>query len=121
MVYDTTRVTSLMLTESSQAFLGTRPEWTCSGALITCPNGESARVVQTPFMWTDGAWQSELTIHPIEASNGRKSVSMTVRVTPDTLRRWATVGINPFLEACAQLQEHWYRTNRVAQTTLTWL
>ena len=28
----------------------------------------------------------------------------SLRVTPDTLRWWKEAGINPFLEACAQLK-----------------
>lgn len=106
--------------DSSAAFMGTRPGWTCSGALLQC-EVESARVAQTPFRWVNGAWQAEVTIHPIEPQRGRSSVTLTARVTPDTLRRWASVGINPFLEARAQLQDHWRRTRVSVEATLTWL
>jgi hypothetical protein len=107
--------------ESSQAFLGARPEWTCSGALLKDEDGSAARIEQTQFLWFEGAWEAHITIHPIEPLEGMNTVSMKVRITPDTLRRWSTVGINPFLEACAQLQEFWRVSGRGNIDTLTYL
>jgi hypothetical protein len=31
---------------------------------------------------------------------------LTLRIASDTVRRWKDIGINPFLEACAQMKEH---------------
>jgi hypothetical protein len=105
----------------SQAFHTSRPEWTCTGALLKTPRGKTGRVDQTPFMWVDAAWESDVTIVPIEPDEGTNTITLRVRVTPDTLRRWGTVGINPFLEACAQLQEYWAYPKPREQNTLTWL
>lgn len=106
--------------ESSQAFLSSRPEWTVNGALLKTSDGRAARVTQSTFIWVDGAWEATVTILPIEASQGTRTLELKVRVTPDTLRRWHDVGINPFLEASAQLQEFW-RTAKPKAGQLTWL
>jgi hypothetical protein len=111
----------LGFSESKQAFLATRPEWTCRGALLKTADGLAARVEQTPFMWVDGAWEAEVTIMPVEAGPGMQTITLKARITPDTLRRWADMAINPFIEACAQLQDHWRRAKRESQDTVTWL
>jgi hypothetical protein len=111
----------LSFSDSKQSFLATRPEWTCRGALLKTTDGFAARVEQTPFLWVDGAWEAEVIILPVEATNGMHSITLKARVTPETLRRWADVGINPFIEACAQLQDHWRHARAEARDTLTWL
>jgi hypothetical protein len=107
--------------ESSPAFLSTRPEWTVNGALLKTPDGRAARVSQTAFSWIAGAWQTIVTILPIEATEHLATLHIKVRVTPDTLRRWRDVGINPFLEACAQLEEFWRGRRSREAADLTWL
>jgi len=111
----------LTFSDSSQAFLSSRPEWTVNGALLKAPDGRAARVTQSSFAWVDGAWEATVTILPVEAPKGTGTVEVQVRVTPDTLRRWNDVGINPFLEACAQLQEYWRTAKTPKAAHLTWL
>ena len=105
----------------AQSFLASRPEWTVNQALLKLKDGNAVRLSQTPFVWNEGAWESDVTLTPIEAPEGVQSAQVTVRATPDTLRRWSELGINPFLEACAQLQEHWWRARPDIIETLTWL
>jgi hypothetical protein len=105
----------------SESFLASRPAWTVNQALLKLRDGNAVRLAQTPFVWSEGAWQADVTLTPIEAPEGVQSALVKVRVTPNTLRRWAEVGINPFLEACAQLQEHWRRARAGIVETLTWL
>ena len=69
----------------------------------------------------EGAWEAQVTIYPIEPTEGMNTLLLRARITSDTLRRWSTVGINPFLEACAQLQEHWRLSEKNKNGTLTWL
>lgn len=104
-----------------QPFVASRPEWTVNGALLKTAREDAARVIQSPFYWKEGAWEADVTIFPVEAAEGMSTVTLKVRVTPDTLRRWKDVGINPFLEACAQLQEYWRRARPADADTLTWL
>jgi hypothetical protein len=85
------------------------------------PNGGAVRLIQTPFVWAEGAWETEVTMTPIEAPEGVQSARVKARVTPDTLRRWNEVGINPFIEACAQIQDHWRRARPDIVETLTLL
>jgi hypothetical protein len=107
--------------DSSPAFLSSRPEWTVNGALLKTPDGRAARVTQSAFIWVDGAWEATVTILPIEASPDTQTIEVTARVTPDTLRRWHDVAINPFLEACAQLEEFWRTKKSAPAASLTWL
>jgi len=107
--------------DASQAFLASRPEWTLKDALLTTPDGQAARVVQKPFIWIAGAWETELSIMPVEPPPGMRTVVFKARVAPETLRRWHDVGINPFIEACAQVQDHWRRAKPGGVETLTWL
>lgn len=92
-----------------------------NGALLKTPDGRAARVTQSTFIWVDGAWEATVMILPIEASHGARTLEVKARVTPDTLRRWYDIGINPFLEACAQLQEFWRTAKPVQAASLTWL
>jgi hypothetical protein len=105
----------------AQSFLASRPEWTVNQALLKLKDGNAVRLSQTPFVWNEGAWEADVTLTPIEAPEGVQSAQVKVRATPDTLRRWAELGINPFLEGCAQLQEHWGRARPDIIETLTWL
>jgi hypothetical protein len=113
----------LPLADLSGSYLTSRPEWTLSGATITSREGASARVeAQTPFHWTELAWQTEVSIRLDAALDAAATIATAiVRVTPDTLRRWKQVSIDPVIEACAQLQDHW-RSARGGDTgTLTLL
>jgi hypothetical protein len=105
----------------SESFLASRPEWSVNDALLKLEDGNAVRLLQTPFVWNEGAWEADVTLTPIEAPEGVQSAQVRVRVTPATLRRWGEVGINPFVEACAQLQEHWRRARPDIIETLTWL
>ena len=105
----------------SQSFLASRPEWTVNEALLKLPDGNAIRLLQSPFVWVDGAWEADVTMTPIEPPPGVSSTLVKVRVTPSTLRRWSEVGINPFLEACAQLREYWRTAKPGLNETLTWL
>jgi hypothetical protein len=84
-------------------------------------NGGAVRLTQTPFVWSEGAWETEVTMTPIEAPEGIQSARVKARVTPDTLRRWNELGINPFIEARAQIQDHWRRARPDIVETLTLL
>ena len=112
---------SVGMHDVAQAFLSLRPEWSLNGALLKRSDDNTARLTQTPFVWMDGAWETHVSIEPIAPSEGLHAVTLRARVKPDTLRRWAQVGINPFLEACAQLQEHWRRAHLHARETLEFL
>jgi hypothetical protein len=107
--------------ESTHAFLSSRPEWTVNGALLKTPDGRAARVTQSPFVWAAGGWEAAVTVLPIEAMGDACSLDVRMRVTTDTLRRWAAIGINPFLEACAQLEEYWRTAKPLDDTQLTLL
>jgi hypothetical protein len=107
--------------EPSHAFLSSRPEWTVNGALLKTADGRAARVTQRPFVWAAGGWEAAVTLLPIEAMGDACSLEVRLRVTTDTLRRWAAIGINPFLEACAQLEEFWRTARRFGDTHLTLL
>ena len=107
--------------DSSQAFLASRPEWTLKNALLQTPDGQAAHLVQKPFIWVEGAWETELSIMPVEPPPGMRTIVLKARVAPDTLRRWHNVGINPFIEACAQVQDHWRRAKPDRIETLIWL
>jgi hypothetical protein len=111
----------VIFSDQPQSFLTSRPEWTVNQALLKLIDGGAVRVSQLPFVWVEGAWEADVTLTPIEAPEGVQSVNLKVRVTPDTLRRWNDVGINPFIEACAQLQDHWRRAKPSLIETLTWL
>jgi hypothetical protein len=105
----------------SESFLASRPSWTLNDALLKLEDQSAVRLSQTPFVWNEGAWEADVMLTPIEAPEGVQSLAVRVRVTPTTLRRWSEVGINPFIEACAQLQEHWRRGRPGVVETLTWL
>jgi hypothetical protein len=62
-------------------------------------------VEQTPFRWVGGVWETETEVRGPTLPRGTPT-RVLLRVSPETLRRWKEVGINPFLEACAQLGEH---------------
>ena len=107
--------------DPANAFLSSRPEWTLNEVLVTAPDDRAARLTQTPFVWNEGAWTADVSIMPIEATNGAQTVVVLLRVTPDTLRRWKDVSINPFLEARAQLQDLWRSSQGRDPGTLTLL
>lgn len=93
--------------DSSGSFVTSRPEWTLDGATCTSRDGRPARIEQSPFVWNDGAWESQLTIIPIQPAAGERSINGLLRVTPDTMRRWKEVEIDPVIEACAQVADAW--------------
>ena len=108
--------------ESSGSFITVRPEWTLHGAFLESPDGDGARIVEEkPFEFADGAWEAVLSIVPVEPSDDMQTLSVVIRVTPDTARRWREIGINPFLEACAQLRDHWKSILAGAREPLTLL
>jgi hypothetical protein len=100
--------------------LTSRPEWTLDGALLRTEQGV-ARLEQGPFLWINGAWEADVSIAPVEPAPDMQTIMLKVRVTPDTLRRWQSVGINPFIEACAQVEEYWRDAATDRIETLTWL
>lgn len=98
----------MVVFEPTGLFVALRPQWTLQGALLETPDGRTARVVEDrPFEFFDGAWQATLNVIPIEPTDGMQTLPVIIRVTNDTTRRWKDVGINPFVEACAQLRDHW--------------
>jgi hypothetical protein len=101
-------LTLIFLEGSPRAYLGKLPEWTLTGACLengndSCPEWT---IDQRPFHWADGVWEAELLATPHEESRSTDARRIVMRITPDTMRRWKEVGINPFLEACAQLKDH---------------
>jgi hypothetical protein len=92
------------LSESSGTFLASRPEWTLVGAVVGSGGG-AFTIDHAPFRWIDGRWETE-TVLTKPNQNGAPLTRVVLRISPDTLRRWKDVGINPFLEACAQLEEY---------------
>jgi hypothetical protein len=95
----------ISLDARSNAFLALRPEWTLAGATLSCGTSGDVSFEQTPFRWIDGIWEAVVAIQ----RTGRPEAvphQLTLRITSDTLRRWKDIGINPFLEACAQIREH---------------
>jgi hypothetical protein len=110
------------LTDLTGAYLASRPEWTLHAAGLNARDGSLARVEQpNGFHWADLAWQSEVVIRHLGDRAGETPVITVVRVTPDTLRRWKEVSINPFIEACAQLRDHWWSARPGVTGTLTLL
>ena len=107
------------LADSSSAFLSSRPDWTLEAATILGPAGDARRVEQRPFYWADGVWEAEVVVHPHDPAVMLQRT--LVRVTPDTLRRWKDVGIDPFVEACAQLRDHLRRARNGELSLLTLL
>lgn len=101
----------MFLTDSSSAFLSARPEWTLSGAEVALNGGPSHRIEQTTFRLINGFWEAETVLRCGEPDD-IPLTRVVLRVTPETLRRWKEIGINPFLEACAQLREHLLRHRR---------
>lgn len=86
-------------------FIPARPEWTLSGVILTCGESDDLSVDQTPFRWVEGVWETETVVtNPHHPSN--EPTRVILRISPETMRRWRDAGINPFLEACAQLEEH---------------
>lgn len=106
----------MLLTDSPNAFLSARPEWTLAGAFLSCGKGSNFAVEQTPFRWIDGFWETETTVSG-PGMTGITPTRVVVRVSPDTLRRWKEVAINPFVEACAQLGEHLRQSARHGHLT----
>lgn len=97
----------MLLADSSSAFLTARPEWTLAGAMLPGGNGNGGglSVRQTPFRWIEGYWETETEVRGT-AIHKALPTRVVLRISPETLRRWKEVGINPFLEAGAQLAEH---------------
>jgi hypothetical protein len=91
-------------TDSHWAFTNVRPEWTIDHSCLTAHDGSSIDVSQMPFRWLDGAWVADVTVR--RSDSGREPLHLRLRISPDTLRRWKDIEINPYLEACAQLRDH---------------
>ena len=99
------------LADSPNGFLTAPPQWSLAGAVLQCADGQQATLSQTPFRWVEGFWESETVVSRGE-SNGNESTRVVLRISPETLRRWKEVAIDPFIEACAQLEEHLRRPSR---------
>jgi hypothetical protein len=95
----------ISLDARSNAFLALRPEWTLAGATLSCGAGGDVSLEQTAFHWVDGIWEADVVIQR-SATPDAVPHQVTLRIASDTVRRWKDIGINPFLEACAQIQEH---------------
>ena len=95
----------IFLEGSPRAFLGKRPDWTLAGANIQ--NGSAAHwsIDQRPFQWSDGIWETQVVATPGDQLTAEVR-RVLVRIAPETMRRWQDVGIDPLVEACAQLSDH---------------
>jgi hypothetical protein len=93
-------------TDRPGAFLSSRPEWTIQGACINAADKTELHVTQGTFFWFEGAWQADVTVLAKGSEEGTEPLRLVLRISPDTLRRWREVSINPFVEACAQLRDH---------------
>jgi hypothetical protein len=108
----------IFLEGSSRAFLGKRPEWTLDGALVGNDSKPQWHINQRPFHWADGVWEAEVVATASDHHLADDLRRVIVRIAPDTMRRWKEVGINPFLEACAQLRDHLRRKAFPGEMTL---
>lgn len=96
----------MIQTDRPGAFITSRPEWTIQDACINAADNTQLNVTQGPFFWSDGAWQADVTVLAKGSPEGGEPLRLTLRISPDTLRRWREVSINPLVEACAQLRDH---------------
>jgi hypothetical protein len=94
----------LSLEANSNSFLMLRPEWTLTGAMLRCGARGDFTLEQRPFRWIEGVWEADVIVSP--ADTDKVPHQLTLRIASDTVRRWKDIGINPFLEACAQMKEH---------------
>ena len=99
----------ISLDASSNAFLASRPEWTLAGAMLSCEDDEDLKLEQTPFRWNDGVWEADVIVERVSPTPDLP-YHLTLRIASDTVRRWTDIGINPLVEACAQIKEHLART-----------
>src|SRR5688500_12044536 len=95
---------TMYLADSPGAFLSSFPEWSLADGTLTCPDGNEGRIDQRPFHWADGVWEAEVRI--FRGDEHEPPHRAPVRIAPETLRRWKEVGIDPLVEACAQLRDH---------------
>lgn len=101
----------------AHAFIGLRPEWTLEGAELAGDHALRFALEQSPFLWAHGVWEAEVLARP-EGKLDSLPQRVLIRITPDTLRRWKEVGLNPFLEARAQLREHLSRKRPAGELSL---
>ena len=101
----------MFLAGTSGSFLSARPEWTLAGAVVPSRDGPNHTIEQTAFRLVNGFWEAEAVLR-CDDPDDSPPTRVVLRVTPDTLRWWKEAGINPFLEACAQLREHLRRHAR---------
>ena len=103
----------MYLEDSSGGFLSSRPEWSLDTRTLTWPDGRCCCIEQpSPFHWAGGTWEVLVFVSRRDGNgNGHRQLPYRalVRVEPATLRRWKEVGIDPCVEACAQLREHMRR------------
>jgi hypothetical protein len=92
----------MTLAELPGTFLSNRPSWTLTNAAFRTADGRTIKIEQSPFRFVDGLWQAEAAVTGLNGA----TTHVVLRIAPETLRRWAEAGINPFLEAAAQLEEH---------------
>ncbi|HXG89544.1 MAG TPA: hypothetical protein VNJ02_14540 [Vicinamibacterales bacterium] len=103
----------------SSAFLSAPPVWSLAGKQLACADLDDAVLEQHPFRWSHGMWESETrVIRP----DGVPTHVVRLRIARETLRRWREAGIDPAVEACAQLTDHLNRqSSRVDDSVLTLL
>lgn len=107
----------MFLEGTPDAFLGVRPEWTLEGVKLPCESEAGLDLEQRPFQWAHGVWETEVVARAKGAADNLPH-RVIMRIAPDTVRRWKEVGINPFLEACAQLREHLARKRHPGELSL---
>jgi hypothetical protein len=109
----------IYLADTANAFLGSPPDWMLTDKTICWPDGDTGRVDQRPFHWANGTWEAEVVIH--RGNSTQRSHRALIRIAPETLRRWKDVGIDPQLEACAQIRDHLRRAPHGELSLLTLL
>ena len=92
------------LEANSSSFLALRPEWTLTGAMLECGTRGDFTLDQRPFRWLEGVWEADVVVTPADPDTVPHQLKL--RIESETVRRWKDIGINPFLEACAQIREH---------------
>lgn len=92
------------LDASSNAFIAMRPMWTLAGSVVPLADCEIT-LEQSPFRWIDGVWEADVVVRRGQSADAPWH-HLTLRIAADTARRWSEAGINPYLEACAQVREH---------------
>lgn len=102
---------------SAGPFLPSRPEWTLTGTTIRYGDRPRCPIEQTPFRLIDGMWETEALVVGSESAAQAGTTRVVIRIAPETLRRWHEVGLNPLVEASAQMEEHLRLSSRHGHLT----